>query len=85
MLSYYLLSCVSIFAVTHAAECFGSGNADFSVSDYQNEAQRICNGVSSIDLVVGVTGFPTAYQKVVHASYSGTAKIHCWVSLVGPQ
>lgn len=63
-----------------AADCYGSGNAGFSVTEYQQTAAQVCNYGPSASLVFGDTGFPNYYRRVVEASYSGTAKIHCWVS-----
>ncbi|KAK1768232.1 hypothetical protein QBC33DRAFT_569268 [Phialemonium atrogriseum] len=61
-----------------AADCYGSGNAGFSVTEYQQTAAQVCNYGPSASLVFGDTGFPNYYRRVVEASYTGTEKLHCW-------
>lgn len=76
-----LLFIASIFAIPSAlaAICYGNPNPGFSVAQFQEVAAQVCNEGPNAQQNFGTTPPPTKNLLTIEGSYSGSAKLNCWV------
>ncbi|XP_024517741.1 uncharacterized protein LOC112341589 [Selaginella moellendorffii] len=72
-----LLVCGGV-VIVNGAECFENPNPGYSVQQYQQAAQRICNGGFS-DFSLDLGQLPhSQFRMVIQAHWDGNSRQHCW-------